>query len=86
MTYLVPHELQAIKVVLGDQGQPLKVSWQGKAHEVEALTNRYRVDAAWWSDDAIRRDYFCLTTKTGWYMVVYCDLITGDWMLERLYD
>jgi hypothetical protein len=39
----------------------------------------------WWRE-GIRRDYFKLTTTTGLLVVIFHDLDTGDWYLQRLYD
>ena len=47
--------------------------------------NRWRVDGEWWRG-RIWRDYFRLTTATGLRVVIYHDLLTDEWCLQRLLD
>ena len=54
-------------------------------HPVQAVAKRWRVDQEWWQA-RIWREYFKLTTKTGLLVIIYRDLLTGDWYLQRLYD
>ncbi len=39
----------------------------------------------WWRV-RIWREYFKLTTGTGLLVVIYRDLLSGAWYLQRLYD
>jgi hypothetical protein len=83
MTYLWA-EGQPIDVKADERGTPRRITWRGRAHPVEQVANRWRVDEDWWCG-RIWREYFKLTTRTG-LLVVYHDLLTGDWCLQRLYD
>jgi hypothetical protein len=81
---------------LWPQGEPITVEsddllipqtfvWQGQAHPVQAVAKRWRVDVDWWQQ-RIWREYFKVTTQTGLLVIIYRDLLTGSWYLQRLYD
>lgn len=84
MTRLWPNG-EVIRVTIGDSGDPAAFQWDGALHPVQGVANRWRVDDHWW-DGRIWRDYFKLTTVTGWLVIVYRDLLTNTWYLQRLYD
>lgn len=46
-----------------------------------ALCWRQRI---WWR--GIWREYYKLTTHTGLLVVIYLDLLTGEWYLQAVYD
>ncbi|MCB0209356.1 MAG: hypothetical protein KDJ52_08505 [Anaerolineae bacterium] len=52
---------------------------------MQYVAKRWRVDQDWWRG-RIWREYFKLTTKTGLLVIIYRDLLTGEWFLQRLYD
>ncbi len=64
---------------------PQSFSWQGQTHQVQKIAKRWRVDQDWWQQ-RIWREYFKLTTRTGLLVIIYRNLLTGDWYLQRLYD
>ena len=64
---------------------PQYFTWQGKAHRVIEITRYWRVDVDWWRE-RIWRAYFKLRTESGLLVVIYQDLISGGWNLQRLYD
>jgi hypothetical protein len=64
---------------------PSQFVWQGKTHRVVEITRYWRVDIDWWRE-RIWRAYYKLRTETGLLVVIYQDLILGDWCLQRLYD
>lgn len=81
---------------LWPQGEPITVhsdavltpqhfTWQGHTHRVQQVAKRWRVDLDWWQA-RVWREYFKLTTQTGLLVIIYRDLLTGDWYLQRLYD
>jgi hypothetical protein len=81
---------------LWPQGEPITVqrdalllpqafTWQGQIHRVQQVAKRWRVDQEWWQQ-RIWREYFKLTTQTGLLVIIYRDLLTGAWYLQRLYD
>ena len=64
---------------------PSRFTWQGSAHLVSEITRYWRIDIDWWRE-RIWRAYFKLRTDTGLLVVIYQDLIEGEWYLQRLYD
>jgi len=54
-------------------------------HTVQQIANRWRIDEGWW-EGRIWREYFKLTTASGWLVILYRDMTTGAWYLQRLYD
>ena len=84
MTRLWPNG-EVIRMTVSDDGDPATFQWDGSSHLVQRIANHWRVDDHWW-DSRIWRDYFKLTTATGWLVIVYRDLLTNTWYLQRLYD
>lgn len=74
-----------IAVVIQASGRPLRFEWQGQVHQVETIARQWRVDVGWWRV-RIWRDYFKLTTDSGLLVVIYHELLTQQWYLQRLYD
>jgi hypothetical protein len=65
--------------------EPDRFTWQGQTHQVLEITRRWRVDVDWWRM-RVWRAYYKLRTDTGLLVIVYRDLLTGQWYLQRLYD
>jgi hypothetical protein len=76
---------QPIRVQTGDRDCPEQLTWQGQAHPVEGIANRWLVDEDWWKQ-RIWREYFKLFTTTGLLLVIYHDLVADRWYVQRLYD
>jgi hypothetical protein len=74
-----------LKVITTSSGDPVRLTWEGRLHVVEGIANSWRVDLGWWRL-RIWRDYYKLYTTTGLLLVVYHDLISGQWYLQRVYD
>ena len=84
MTYFWP-EGQPIVVQSDALAAPQSFTWQGRRHPVQAVARRWRVDQDWWRQ-RVWREYFKLTTRTGLLVIIYRDLLSGQWYLQRLYD
>ena len=84
MTRLWPQG-ESIAVASDAAQTPLTFTWQGRAHQVQGIAKRWRVAVDWWRG-RVWREYFKLTTHTGLLVVIYRDLLTGRWHLQRLYD
>ena len=56
-----------------------------RAATIQAVARRWRVDQDWWRQ-RVWREYFKLTTRTGLLVIIYRDLLSGRWYLQRLYD
>lgn len=76
---------QPISILAGLAGIPEGFVWQGQAHPVAGIAGRWRVDTAWW-EGRVWRDYLRLYTRTGLLVLLYHDLLTDTWYLQRLYD
>lgn len=81
---------------LWPQGEPITVEsdglltpqvfiWREQVHPVQVVAKRWRVDVEWWQQ-RVWREYFKVTTQTGLLVIIYRDLLTGSWYLQRLYD
>ena len=76
----------SIVVAENASAAPDRVTWQGQTHQVAEIAKHWRVDADWWRGRPVARDYYKLTTTTGLLLIVYRDLETSAWHLQRLYD
>ncbi len=85
MTRLWP-EGTPIVVFQNGSDVPDRITWQGQTHPVSEIAKRWRVSAEWWRGEPVARDYFKLTTTTGLLLIIYRDLQTDTWHLQRLYD
>jgi hypothetical protein len=74
-----------ITVEMDALAAPTRFSWQGTTHTVEQITKRWRVDQSWWRR-RVCREYFLLRTESGLLVILYRDLLGGEWYLQRLYD
>ncbi len=74
-----------IKVGLSTDGVPLWFTWNGRRHTVEMVARRWRVDFGWWRWH-VWREHYKLTTRTGLLVIIYRDLDSGEWFLQRIYD
>ena len=84
MTYLWPKG-EAITVKSDELATPVVFFWQGRAHQVQQIAKRWRVDQGWWRK-RVWREYFKLITQTGLLVVIFREVQSGDWYLQRLYD
>ena len=78
-------EGEPIAVTSDDTEIPRAFIWRGQTHQVQDIAKRWRVDVDWWRG-RVWREYFKLTTRTGLLVVLYQNLLTGRWYLQRLYD
>lgn len=72
-------------VRIGADGEtPAAFTWDGRAHRVTALVAAWRVHTGWWETE-VWRDYYEVTTDSGLLCVLYRDLLSDAWALERIY-
>jgi hypothetical protein len=67
------------------RGLPISFIWQDREHLVASIAKRWRVDEGWWRH-RVWRECFKLATDTDLLVVIYRDLVSGEWYLQRLYD
>jgi hypothetical protein len=84
MTRLWP-DGQAIEVTQDEQGTVTTFTWRKRTYHVAEVNQQWRVDANWWRRRAWRT-YYKLATGTGLLVIIYQDLETQQWYLQRLYD
>lgn len=75
----------SIQVKMNALGEPVQIRWNGRLHDVVWVANRWRVDLRWWRGQ-VWREYFKVVTHTHLLVMVYRDLLTGRWYVQRLYD
>lgn len=83
MTQLWP-EGAPIEVQATD-GVPAAFRWQGRRQRVQTIAEQWIVHDEWWRDE-IWRHYFQVETSGELLCILYHDLLTGAWFLERVYD
>jgi len=66
-------------VQAGTAGVPITV---GRTR-VEAVNEDWVVEDRWWTGKPLRRRYFELVLSDGRNVVVFLDLITSRWFLQR---
>jgi hypothetical protein len=84
MTYLWT-EGESIVVSRTLDDVPEAFTWRARTHAVQGVAKRWRVDVDWWRR-RIWREYYKLYTRSGLLVIVYQDLVTGEWFLQRLFD
>ena len=74
-----------ITVESDDLNSPLSFKWRRRTHRVQHIANYWRIDTHWW-EERVWREYFKVTTDTGLLVLIFRNLLTGDWYIQRLYD
>ena len=82
-----PFWREGLPLRLETQGAgPRRFHWHWRWHRVDDVLYHWRIHTDWWTDQEIWRDYWELTTDTGLLCTLYCDLLDGEWYLERVYE
>lgn len=72
-----------------NEPRPARVSWGAAApqrvdgEEVEQLRESWLVEDRWWTDAPLRRRYWEVVGVRGRNIVVFRDLGTGRWFVQR---
>lgn len=72
-----------VQVDLDNRTMPTVVSGAGPRNAVEAIGEIWRVDDEWWRDRIARR-YIEVMLQGGGHVVLYEDLVTGDWWMQNM--
>ena len=84
MTRLWPQGI-AVTVFTTQTGTPQLFLWAERSHQVVEISRQWPVH--WLEDEEpVWRIYYKLRTDTGLLVVIYQDVPTGQWFLQRLYD
>jgi hypothetical protein len=76
---------------------PSGFTWQGTAHQIQEVCNRWRLHTRWWDarpgtapadtlGPGTWREYVKVATDRGLLCLLYQDLHSGQWYLARVYD
>ncbi len=72
-----------IDVTLDSAGRPTIVRLDRNFDHVSVI-EEWRVSERWWNDP-IDRTYMKVVGST-WIILIFHDLLSGDWFLERIFD
>jgi hypothetical protein len=67
------------RINAGHQGRPEAVD----GREVEAVRESWLVEDRWWTPVPVRRRYWEVVTTCGRDLVVFRDLVEGEWYRQR---
>ncbi|MBX3081732.1 MAG: hypothetical protein KF716_08850 [Anaerolineae bacterium] len=76
---------EKIAVETDEAQHPMSYIWQLQHYDVENIADHWRIDEDWWQQ-RLWRDYFKLTTTSGYLVLIYHDLVADNWYLQRVYD
>jgi hypothetical protein len=51
---------------------------------VKAIEDRWRIDDEWWRTEPVSRLYFAILLISGQRLVIYKDLINGQWYRQEV--
>ena len=64
-------------------GLPTSIKLRKRWLEVEAITDRWRIDDEWWRSDQVSRMYYFAVVNQGLKVTVFQDLLAGQWFLQK---
>lgn len=67
-----------IKIEENASGQPVAVK-QKRRLAVMTIEDRWRIDDEWWRAEPLSRFYYNVILASGRRLVLYKDLVKGDW-------
>lgn len=71
----------------GDDADPQGFFWQGEPYHIAQVCNRWRIHTRWWEPTHIVwREYLKIATREGLLCLLFCDRLSGQWRLARIYD
>ncbi|MCY3864180.1 MAG: hypothetical protein OXG68_01955 [Chloroflexi bacterium] len=76
-------EAAALEVRTVDE-LPVGIRWGGVWHPIQHIALSWQLDLCWWGA-RVYRDYYKLLAG-GMALVIYHDLLTDAWALQRVYD
>ena len=73
-----------VLVVVDDEGLPVEVveMTERRGKRVEAIIETWRIDDEWWRHP-ISRHYVNVVLEDGGHVVLFEDLTTGEWFMQR---
>jgi hypothetical protein len=77
-TYRQVNVPEPVRVEEDASGLPLAVR-EKRTQVVAAVEDRWRIDDEWWRTQPVSRLYYAVRFASGQRLVLYKDLVTGDW-------
>ncbi len=71
-----------VDVTCDASGAPLRIVVEGRAREVAAVKDSWRLDDEWWREPLCRL-YYVVECADGTLETLYCDLLTQKWYRQR---
>jgi hypothetical protein len=68
-----------VRVAADANGRPQRIGHR----EVDAVRESWLVEDRWWTDEPLRRRYWEVVTGDGRDLVVFRDLLEGQWYAQR---
>ncbi len=78
-------EGEAIPVECDPEGVPLHFTWRGTNYTIQIVSERWRIDEGWFQV-RVWREYFKVATESHTLILLFHDLLSGSWYLQRVYD
>jgi hypothetical protein len=60
------------------EGLPLALK-EKRRQNITAIEDRWRIDDEWWREGTVTRLYYAVRLAAGPRLVLYKDLVTGEW-------
>jgi CO dehydrogenase/acetyl-CoA synthase delta subunit len=70
---------RAAQVQAAQDGRPCAVG----GHTVEAVRESWLIEDRWWTAQPLRRRYWEVVTADGRDLVLFRDLVSGGWFMQR---
>jgi hypothetical protein len=86
MTRHYAAESEAIQVTV-QLATPVAFRWRQRRYRVDHILCQWEVLTEWWEPHGpIHRRYYRLETSAGMLCEISCNLDSGAWFLERVFD
>ena len=72
----------SIQVRARKNGKPSMVWVRGRPFAIDEITDQWRIDDEWWTEQPISRMYYECILSNGRRIVVFFDLITIQWFQQ----
>ena len=77
-TYKPVNTPEALKIEEDASGLPVAVRLK-RRQAVATIEDRWRIDDEWWRAEPVSRLYYNVLLASGQRLVLYKDLVTGNW-------
>jgi hypothetical protein len=72
----------SVEVSLDEWGRPRAIVESDDSTRVEAVVEEWRIDDEWWRTP-IHRRYCEVVLRGGAHVVLFEDLVSGEWFMQR---